>query len=158
MERSIDNTFYSSIFFSFSRFQTVKSSIPERTLLHMVNYIPDKYQHLPGCTKVGWWCHCHASWIPPLSIYWRLIMLSFAFMPFVFMKGHLAANLNGFMCLHLWSISLRLFNDLLLAIAMMVFSDKHKSQNLIPFWYGRAFIKIFDWTLGLRHFFFNFQI
>ena len=64
-------------------------------------------------------------------------------------------NLNGVMWVHLWSISFRLFRDLLSAIAIMVFSDKHKSQNLDPLEYGLAFNSIFHFTIGLRPFFFN---
>ena len=48
-------------------------------------------------------------------------------------------NLNGFIWVHLRSISLCLFSDLLSAIAMMVFSDKQRSQYLDPFAYGLAF-------------------
>ena len=66
-------------------------------------------------------------------------------------------SLNGLICVHLWSISLRLFKDLLSAIAMMVFSDKHKSQNLEPLEYGLAFNRIFHFTIGLRPFFFTFH-
>ena len=52
-------------------------------------------------------------------------------------------SLNGVMWVHLWSISFRLFKDLLSAIAIMVFSDKHRSQNLDPLEYGLAFNSIF---------------
>ena len=52
-------------------------------------------------------------------------------------------SLNGVMWVHLWSISFRLFKDLLSAIAIIVFSDKHRSQYLDPLEYGLAFINIF---------------
>ena len=45
----------------------------------------------------------------------------------------IAANLYGFMWVHLRWISLRLFRDLSSAIAIIGFSDRHRSQYLIPF-------------------------
>ena len=48
-------------------------------------------------------------------------------------------NLYRFICVHLRRISFLLFNDLLSTMAMMVFSDKHKSQYRDPFFVGPGF-------------------
>ena len=45
----------------------------------------------------------------------------------------MADNLYGFICVHFRWISLRLLKDLSSAVAIRVFSDKHKSQYRIPF-------------------------